>query len=111
MKPLIHVVAIAIALLILSQLGLGITVASIYSAVIVAIIWGLVMLIIRPILGLLTLPLNILTLGLFSFILNALLFWFISTFIQGFSVAGFVPALIGSVVLTLVSSVLHHTGK
>jgi putative membrane protein len=108
MKPLIHVLAVALTLLVLSQLGVGIEVVSLYTAVIVAIIWGLMMLIIRPILTLLTLPLTIITLGLFSFILNALLFWFIASFVDGFSVAGFIPALIGSVVLSFVSAVLNR---
>jgi putative membrane protein len=57
-------------------------------------------------LGLLTLPINLITFGLFSFILNALLFWFVASFVQGFGVAGFVAALLGSVVLTLVSWVI-----
>lgn len=107
-KLLIHVLATALTLLVLSQLGLGIAVAGFYSAVVVAVIWGIIMLVVRPILGLLTLPINLLTFGLFSFILNALLFWFIATFIQGFTVEGFIPALTGSVVLSLVSSVVNR---
>lgn len=108
-KILVQVLATALALLVLSQLGVGIVVASFYTALVVAIIWGLVMLIVRPILGLLTLPINLLTFGLFSFVLNALLFWFVSSFIEGFAVAGFIPALIGSVVLSVVSSVINRT--
>ena len=108
-KPLIYVFATALTLLVLSQLSIGITVTGLYAAVIVAVIWGLVSLTIKPILGLLTLPINLLTFGLFSFILNALLFWFVASFVDGFSVAGFVPALLGSVVLSLVSSVINHT--
>lgn len=108
---LIHVLGTALALLALSQLGVGIVVENFYSAVVVALIWGLFMLTVRPILGLLTLPINLLTFGLFSFILNALLFWLIATFIEGFSVAGFIPALIGSVALSLVSTVLHRLSK
>ncbi len=109
MKPIIYVLATALTLLVLSQLGIGITVSGLYTAIIVAIIWGLVSLTIKPILGLLTLPINLLTFGLFSFILNALLFWFVASFVDGFSVAGFIPALLGSVVLSLVSSVINHT--
>lgn len=108
-KPLIHVLATALALLVLSRLGLGIEVASFYTAVIVALMWGFVSLIIKPVLGLLTLPITIITFGLFSFVLNALLFWFISTFVEGFTVAGFVPALLGSVVLSFVSSLVHRS--
>ncbi len=107
MKILVHVLATALALLVISQLGIGVTVSNFYIAVMVALIWGVVMLIVRPVLGLLTLPINILTLGLFSFVLNALLFWFIASFVQGFEVAGFIPALLGSVILSAVGWVLH----
>ncbi len=108
-KPIIYVLAVALTLLVLSQLGLGIAVAGFYTAVVVAVIWGLVSLTIKPILGLLTLPINLITFGLFSFVLNALLFWFVASFVEGFTVAGFVPALLGSVVISLVSSVVNQT--
>jgi putative membrane protein len=81
----------------------GLTVDSFYTAAVVAVIWGLLAVTLRPILNLLALPINLITFGLFSFIINALLFWFLASFIQGFGVAGFVPALLGSVALTVVS--------
>jgi len=62
----------------------------------VAVVWGLIALTLRPILFILTLPINFMTLGLFTFVLNALLFWFVAGLIPGFSVAGFIPALEGS---------------
>ncbi|MDD2257876.1 phage holin family protein [Candidatus Falkowbacteria bacterium] len=71
----------------------GLEVSSFYIALIVAIILGLVNALIRPVLIILTLPINILSLGLFTFIINALLVWFVSSFIQGFALAGFWPAL------------------
>lgn len=107
MRPLVYVLATAVALLVISQLGIGVSVDNFYIALIVALIWGVVMLTVRPILGLLTLPINLLTLGLFSFVLNALLFWFIASFVQGFYVAGFVAALLGSVILSCVNWILH----
>lgn len=103
LKILVHIAATAAALLLMPRFIEGIAVAGSYTAVIVALIWGLVSITIRPILGLLTLPINLITFGLFSFVLNALLFWFVASFVQGFEVAGFVAALLGSVVLTLVS--------
>ncbi len=109
MKILVHILATALALLVISQLGIGITVASFYTALIVALVWGLVSITIKPILGLLTLPITLITFGLFSFILNALLFWFVASFIEGFAVAGFVPALLGSVILSGVSWIVHRT--
>ncbi len=109
LKALIHVLVIAVALLLIANIVPGIAVASFYTALIVALVWGLFGLTIRPLLNLLALPINILTLGLFSFIINALLFWFIGTFVSGFSVAGFIPALIGSLILAVVSWALHAT--
>jgi putative membrane protein len=103
MKALIYVLATAVTLLLVSQHVPGILVESFYTAVVVAIIWGILGLTVRPVLRLLTLPINILTLGLFSFILNALLFWLLATFIKGFHVYGFVPALEGSVILAVVA--------
>lgn len=102
-KILIHVGATAAALVAMTQLLPGIAVDGWYTAILVAVIWGFVGLTVRPILGLLTLPINILTFGLFSFILNALLFWFVASVVQGFEVAGFVPALVGSALLALVA--------
>jgi len=69
-------------------------------------IFGLFNLIVRPLALLLSLPLLILTLGLFYFILNALLLWVASLIIPGYTVAGFVPALIGSLVIAVVNWLL-----
>lgn len=102
-NALLHVAATAATLIALTRLVPGITVDGWYSAFVVALVWGLMGLTIRPILGLLTLPINIITFGLFSFILNALLFWFVASIVPGFAVAGFIPALIASAVLALVS--------
>jgi putative membrane protein len=106
LKILVHILATAAALLLMPNFIAGITVTGFYPALIAALIWGLISVTVRPILGLLTLPINLITFGLFSFILNALLFWFVASFVQGFGVAGFVAALLGSVVLTLVSWVV-----
>lgn len=70
-------------------------------------IFGLFNLIVRPLAMLLSLPLLILTLGLFYFILNAILLWVASAIIPGYSVAGFVPALIGSLVIAVVNWLVH----
>ena len=81
----------------------GIEVGGFYAALITALVLGLVNAIIRPLLLILTLPINILTLGLFTFVVNALMFWFVSTVVQGFEVAGFMAAFWGALILTLVS--------
>ena len=106
-KMLIKVLATAGTLLLIANYIPGITVSSFTIAVIVAILWGIIGLTVRPVLNLLTLPINLLTFGLFSFILNALLFWILAAFVPGFSVAGFVPALEGSVILMIVAWALH----
>ncbi len=111
MKALIYVFTIAVTLLLVSQYVPGILVESFYTAVVVAIIWGILGLTVKPVLKLLTLPINILTLGLFSFVLNALLFWLLATFIKGFHVYGFIPALEGSVILAVVGWAVHALFK
>ena len=93
----------AVALLATAYLLPGIEVSSIYIALIVAVILGLMNAVIRPILVILTLPINILTLGLFVFIINGLLFWFVSSFVSGFEVTGFWAAVIGAIVVSLFS--------
>jgi putative membrane protein len=103
MKALIYVFATAVTLLLISQYVPGILVDSLYTAIIVAVIWGILGLTVRPVLRLLTFPINLLTFGLFSFVLNALLFWFLATFISGFHVYGFIPALEGSLILAVVA--------
>jgi putative membrane protein len=76
------------------------------TLLVAGLILGLFNLIVRPLALLLSLPLLILTLGLFYFVLNALLLWVASLFIPGYTVAGFVPALIGSLVIAVVNWVL-----
>lgn len=102
-KIVAHILANALALFLLPRLVPGFGVETFYTALIVALIWGLLAVTVRPILNLLALPINIVTFGLFSFIINALLLWFLASFVQGFEIAGFIPALIGSVALAAVS--------
>jgi len=106
-RALIRVLAIAATLLLISQYVDGISVESFYAALIVSVIWGIFGLTIKPVLTILTLPITILTFGLFSFVLNAFLFWFLATFVQGFTVDGFIPALVGSAIIAIVSWVLN----
>jgi putative membrane protein len=108
LKLVLHVIAIAGTLLLIAQYVPGIAIAGLGTAVIVAIVWGIIGLTVKPVLGLLTLPITILTLGLFSFILNALLFWVMAGLVPGFEVAGFIPALLGSVILSFVSGILNR---
>jgi len=111
MRALIWVLVTAATLFVIANYIPGIVVANWYSAFIVAIIWGILGFTVRPVLTLLTLPINILTFGLFSFVVNALLFWLLATFVAGFSVSGFIPALEGSAILAIVSWLLHKALK
>jgi putative membrane protein len=97
----------AAALLLVAYVYPGVMVETFFAALIAALVLGLVNAVVRPILVLLTLPVTILTLGLFLFVINALLFWFVAEIVQGFRVTGFVAALLGSLlysVITLVTS-------
>jgi len=81
----------------------GIAVADFVTALVAALVLGLVNTVVRPILILLTLPATLLTLGLFIFVLNGLLFWFVGSFIEGFVVAGFWWGVIGAIAYSIVS--------
>jgi putative membrane protein len=93
----------ALALLALPYVVPSVHVASFGTALIVALVLGLINAVLRPLLILLTLPVTLLTLGLFIFVINALLFQFAGYLIQGFNVGGFWPALLGSVVYSVIS--------
>jgi putative membrane protein len=81
----------------------GVAVASFYTALIAALVLGLVNAVIRPLVSLLALPLTLITLGLFSLVINALMFWLTSTVVKGFIVTGFWPAFWGSIIMSVVS--------
>jgi putative membrane protein len=81
------------------------------SAVLAAFIFGIVNAIVRPIVLLLTLPLTIVTLGLFIIIVNALMFWLATWIAPGFRVDGFTPALIGGIIMMIVGFITNHLLK
>ena len=101
-------IIITIAILVAAYLIPGIRVDSLGGAIIGAAILGLLNTLIRPILFILTLPLTILTLGLFIFVINALIFWLAGSMIRGFSVRSFGSALLGSLVVTVVTFIAQH---
>lgn len=100
----------AIAFYVVSYLVPGVTIAGWQALLVVAVVWGILSILVKPILILLTLPINILTLGLFTFVINALLIMLMSSLVRGFQVAGFGTALIAAIVLALVNLVLHRIG-
>lgn len=93
----------AVALLLVPMVVPGVHIDTLYSALVAVVILGLVNSVIRPLFILLTLPVTLLTLGLFLFVINALMFWFAGDILSGFRVDGFVAALFGSIVYSLAS--------
>ena len=77
------------------------------TTLLVALVWSVIMLVVKPVLSILTLPITIITLGLFSFILNALFFWAMTLLVPGFVVEGFWSALLGSLVLSIFTWLIH----
>jgi putative membrane protein len=96
----------AVALVAVAYFMPSITVTSFNAALIAGLVLGLVNAVVRPVLVLLTLPVTILTLGLFIFVLNGLLFWAVAEWVEGFAVAGFWPAVLGAIVFSIVSWLL-----
>lgn len=99
------------ALLLATQFVTGFVVDTLYAAVIVALILGVINITLKPLVLLIALPLQILTLGLFTFVVNAAFLLFIASFIQGFSIAGnfieqFIAAFLGALIITAVLWVL-----
>jgi putative membrane protein len=97
---------LTIAIILTSYLGVGIHVRSFFSAFFAAMVLGILNALFRPILILITLPINILTLGLFTFVINAVLLLMVSGVVSGFYVNGFFAAMFGSLVISLVSWLL-----
>lgn len=106
MKTIARWLLLAAALLLVAQLYPGVTVASFTTALIAAFFIGLLNTLVRPLLVLLTLPVTLLTLGLFLFVINALMFWAAASVLDGFAVAGFGAALIGSLLYSLCGVVI-----
>jgi len=101
----------ALAILAIAYYVPGVSVSGFYAALIAALILGIVNALLRPILILLTLPVNVLTLGLFTLIINAFLFWFASTIVKGFAVADFKAAFLGALIMWLVSWITNWLFK
>lgn len=106
MKLILRWFVNAVTLLAVTQIIAGFQVSSFYAALIAALVLGLLNAIIRPILIILTLPVTIVTLGLFTFVINGALVWFMATFVRGVSVDGFLPALAVGILTWAVSTLM-----
>jgi putative membrane protein len=103
MRILLRWIISAAAIFAVPYIVPGVTVTNVYTALVAAIIIGLINTLIRPVLLILTLPINVLTLGLFTLVINALMFWFASTIVKGFYVDGFVAAFLGAFAFWLIA--------
>ena len=106
MKIIFRWLLLAAALLLVAHLYPGVVVNSFGAAMIAAFVIGLLNTLLRPILVLLTLPVTVITLGLFLFVINAVMFYFAASMLDGFQVTGFTAALIGSLIYTLCGMVI-----
>lgn len=111
MQILIALVLNAIALLVTAYLVPGFHVADFTTALLAAIVLGVVNTFIKPILSLITLPLTFITLGLFAFVVNAVMLFIVSAFVKGLTIDGWIPAILGAIVLSIVSTILHSIFK
>jgi putative membrane protein len=93
----------AVLLMIITYLVPGVEITSFFTALVVALVLGLVNAVIRPLIIILTLPINILTLGLFTLIINAFMFWLVSDIVKGFTITNFWSAFFAALIYALVS--------
>lgn len=110
-KHIINWILITVAVFVAAEIVPGIEIDGFYVAFIVAVVLGIINIFLKPILMVLALPINILSLGLFTLVINALLVMLASKIVDGFYVDGFWWALIFSLVLSFVHFVLHAVGK
>ena len=106
MKFIVKWLLSAAALLAVAYLYNGVQVTSLSSALIAAFVIGLFNMLLRPVLVVLTLPVTVVTLGLFLFVINALMFWAAAGVLAGFNVSGFVAALLGSLIYSVFGIVI-----
>ena len=108
MHILLNFLGTVLAVLAAAQFVPGFSIESFYVAAILAVLLGVIGITLKPILLILTLPINIMTLGLFSLVINAGILWFLASFVEGFMIDGFLPALLGGVVIALVQWLVHR---
>ncbi|MEE9133267.1 MAG: phage holin family protein [Gemmatimonadota bacterium] len=98
---LVHLVITALIVLLVAKIVRGVDVDNFGSAFLVAIVLGLVNAFVRPVMVFLTIPLTVLTFGLFLLVINAVMLWLAAAMVPGVRVKGFGPALLGSLLLSI----------
>jgi putative membrane protein len=106
LKLIVRWLLLAAALLLVAYLYPGVQVQTFGTAMVAALVLGLLNTVVRPLLVLLTLPVTLVTVGLFLFVINALMFWAAATLLDGFNVSGFWAALVGSLIYSLCGMVI-----
>ncbi len=111
MKTIANLVISALSLMVVSKIVSGVTITGFWGAVLAVVVMAILNTLIKPILFLLTLPVTIVTFGLFTFVLNALMFLLASRFVSGFAVDGFGAALVGSLVFSILTTIFSSLVK
>ncbi len=109
MRVLLHWLILTLSVIASQYVIPGIHVNTFLTAIVVAAILAFINTIVKPIISILTLPINILTLGIFSLVLNALFFWGVAYVVAGFSVSGFTAAFWGSIVVSVINWLAGQT--
>jgi putative membrane protein len=107
MKLILHWVILSVAVFATSKIIDGITIDPLYIVLIVGACLTLFSMFIKPIINILTLPINLVTLGLFSLVINGVVFWYLGTLIKGFTVSTFYAAFVGSLLVAIINWILN----
>ena len=107
MTMLIKWVLFAMLIMFISWVVPGISISSFSSAMFVVVILSLVNIFIRPLINFVSLPLNVITLGIFSLVINALLFLLVAKFSPGFQIDGFINGMLGAIILSILSPIVE----
>jgi putative membrane protein len=98
----------AVLLMLIPYVVPGVAIKNFWTALVAALVLAFVNALIKPVLILLTLPINLLTLGLFILVINALMFWLVSAVVKGFYISGFWPAFFAALAFSIFSLVLNY---
>ena len=111
MQIIVALILNAVALIATAYIVPGFHVANFTTAILAAIVLGVVNTFIKPVLSIITAPLNIITLGLFAFVVNAVVLFIVAAIVKGFTLDGWVPAILGAIVLSIVGTFLTTAFK
>ena len=103
---IVHILVTSVLLLLIAKILKGIEISDWGAAIIVSIVLGIINAIVRPVLVVLTIPITVLTLGLFLFVINALMLWMASGLVSGVKISGFGYALLGSILLSILNGLV-----